>query len=161
MFTAQSLRGDIRPLAATPLGCPCTALAVRRCSRRGSTGPCGMGRLARRIVVTATVPRDAQPEWLEFFFRAQAERIVRALCPWINLPPLAIFAQPPVGCGHCRPLSRRACLKTTRAAGARPHAAVRVASLPAPLPFDLESSPVTIYKQDPCLRRLLPALTVG
>jgi hypothetical protein len=43
---------------------------------------------------------------------------------------------------------------------AMPHAAVSVASLPAPLPFDLESSTVTIYKQDPCLRRLLPALTV-
>ena len=51
---------------------PCTALASRRCSRRGSTGPCGMGRLARGIVITATMPRDAQLKWADLVFGAYA-----------------------------------------------------------------------------------------
>src|SRR5262249_8919760 len=110
-----------------------------------------MGRRARRIAITATIPRDAQMEGLDLFFGAYAHRSVRDLCPWINLPPLAIFAQPPVRCGHCRPLSSIECLKTPRAEGALPRAAVRVASQP-PLPLDPAASPVTLFKQDPYRR---------
>jgi hypothetical protein len=89
-----------------------------------------MGRLARRIVMAATIPRDAQPEWLECCFGAYAHRVVRDMCPWINLLPLAICAHPPVGCGHCRLLQRITCLKTPPAEGTHPRAAGRVAPRP-------------------------------
>ena len=48
--------------------------------------------------MTATITRDAQTEWLECFFGAQAHRVVRDISPWINLPPFAILAQTPVEC---------------------------------------------------------------
>jgi hypothetical protein len=52
------------------------------------------------------------------------------MCPWINLPPLAIFAHPPVGCGHCRLLQSIKRLNTPQAAGTSPRATVRVAPGP-------------------------------
>jgi hypothetical protein len=51
----------------TGVDCP-PALALRLCSRRGCTGPGGLGRFPRRKVITATISRDAQTEGLKGFF---------------------------------------------------------------------------------------------
>jgi hypothetical protein len=85
-----------------------------------------MGRLARCIVIAATSTRDAQPEWLKCFFGAYAHRGVRDIGPWINLPPLAILAHPPVGCGHCRlPIVEYASTRHERQGQARVRPCVR------------------------------------
>src|SRR4029453_14411992 len=83
-------------------------------------------RLARRIVITATSTRDAQTERLKCFFGAYAHRVVRDFCPWIHLPPLAILAHPPVGCGHCRlPIVQYASTRHERQGQARVRPCVR------------------------------------
>jgi hypothetical protein len=74
--------------------------ALRRCGRRGGTRSCGMGRLAGRIVIAATSTRDAQTERPECIFDAKAHCGVHTICLWVNLPPLTLFAHPPVGCSH-------------------------------------------------------------
>jgi hypothetical protein len=74
--------------------------ALRLRGRRGGTRPCGTGRLAGRIVHTPTITRDAQPERPEGVFNAKTHRGVRYTGLWVNLPPLTLFAHPPVGCSH-------------------------------------------------------------
>jgi hypothetical protein len=102
--------------------------------RRGRTRPGSMGRLARRKMIAPTIARDAQTERLEGFLGAEAHGGVRTTSLWINLPPLAIFAQTPVRCGHRdSPPSRTARLNTPRMEGTSPRAAVSVSSLPAAL----------------------------
>jgi hypothetical protein len=95
----KSLTPRMRSLSITRKGCP-THLALWYRGWRGSTRTLGPGGFARRVLVTATVARNAQVERLEVVFSTQTHRRVADFGPRFGLPPFAILAQSPVRCGH-------------------------------------------------------------
>ena len=111
------------------------------------------GSAARRVVIAPTIARDAQTERLECVFDAEAHRGVRQTRLWINLPPLTIFAHPPVGCGH-RDTSLQHNTPRNAMSGRDTVACCRerVPQAQHALPPHLNSYTHTIAKQHPYLR---------